>query len=87
MLTLAREEGKIQNKPKIYLMKPGPTRNCFLAREQFDTSLSHLPHNLKPLITFLYYCGVRLGEAKQIVWEQESQRGTDSTGRRTDKEQ
>lgn len=35
-----------------------------------DTLLSHIAENLKPLITFLYYCGVRLGEAKQIVWEQ-----------------
>ncbi len=25
---------------------------------------------LKPLIVFLYYCGVRLGEALQIEWSQ-----------------
>jgi integrase len=24
----------------------------------------------KPIVTFLYYCGVRLGEAKQIEWSQ-----------------
>lgn len=32
--------------------------------------LSHIPANLKPLITFLYYCGVRVGEALQIDWSQ-----------------
>jgi integrase len=29
-----------------------------------------LPLHLRPLITFLYYCGVRLGEALQIEWSQ-----------------
>jgi integrase len=29
-----------------------------------------LPKHLKPPITFLYYCGVRLGEARQIEWQQ-----------------
>lgn len=70
MLTLAYEEGKIQAKPKIYLLKGGRPRKGFLTWEHFDTLLSHIAENLKPLITFLYYCGVRLGEAKQIVWEQ-----------------
>ncbi len=31
---------------------------------------SHLPIHLRPLITFLYFCGVRLGEALQIEWSQ-----------------
>jgi integrase len=32
--------------------------------------ISKLPDNLKRLVTFLYYCGVRLGEACQIEWNQ-----------------
>jgi len=28
------------------------------------------PGSLKPLVTFLYFCGVRLGEALQIDWTQ-----------------
>jgi integrase len=70
MLTLAHEDGKIQVKPKIRLLQPGKPRQGFLGKEQFSVLLSHLPDNLKPLITFLYFCGVRLGEAKQIEWRQ-----------------
>ncbi len=32
--------------------------------------LALLPTHLKPLIIFLYYCGVRRGEALQIEWPQ-----------------
>jgi integrase len=70
MLSLAHEDGKIQAKPKIHLLKAGNPRKGFLPRAEFDNLLSHTPTNLKPLITFLYYCGVRLGEAKQIEWSQ-----------------
>lgn len=70
MLSIAHEDGKIQVKPKIRLLKPGPARKGFLPRERFDTLLAHIPINLKPLITFLYFCGVRLGEALQIEWSQ-----------------
>jgi integrase len=70
MLSLAHEDGKIQVKPKIHLLKAGAPRKGFLPRDQFESLLSHIPKNLKPIIVFLYYCGVRLGEPKQIVWEQ-----------------
>lgn len=70
MLSLAHEDGKIQVKPKIHLLKAGAPRKGFLPRAQFESLLSHIPTNLKPLITFLYYCGVRLGEARQIEWSQ-----------------
>ena len=70
MLAIANEDGKIQFRPKIRLLKAGPARKGFLPKEKFDELLGHLPANLKPLITFLYYCGVRVGEALQITWEQ-----------------
>jgi integrase len=70
MFMLAREDNKIQIIPKIRLLKNNPARKGFLPKEQFDTLLSFLPINLKPLVTFLYYCGVRLGEARQIEWRQ-----------------
>jgi integrase len=56
--------------PKIRVLKSNPARKGFLPKEQFDSVLSNLPINLKPLVTFLYYCGVRLGEAAQIEWKQ-----------------
>jgi integrase len=70
MLSIAHEDGKIQIKPKIRMLKAGAPRKGFLPRDQFETLLSHLPTNLKPLVTLLYYCGVRLGEATQIQWSQ-----------------
>ena len=38
--------------------------------DSFRDGVHPLPLNLKPLVTFLYYCGVRLGEAEQIEWHQ-----------------
>lgn len=70
MLNLAHEDGKIQVVPKIRLMKAGPARKGFLPREEFDSLLAKIPAHLKPLIVFLYYCGVRVGEATQIEWPQ-----------------
>jgi len=70
MLILAHEDKKIRVVLKIRLLKGNPARKGFLAKEQFDSLVSFLPVSLKPLITFLYYCGVRLGEAEQIEWSQ-----------------
>jgi integrase len=70
MLILAHEDKKIQIVPKIRLLKGNPARKGFLAKEQFNSLVSFLPAKLKPLITFLYFCGVRLGEAEQIDWSQ-----------------
>jgi integrase len=75
MLNIANEDNKIQVVPKIRLLKSSPARKGFLAKEQFDSLVSFLPVNLKPLVTFLYYGGVRLGEAKQIEWRQVDLRG------------
>src|SRR2546426_4596056 len=70
MLRIAFEDGKIQVVPKIRLLKEPPARKGFLPREQFERLSAALPEELRPLITFLYYCGVRLGEALQITWAQ-----------------
>jgi integrase len=70
MLNIARIDGKIQFMAVVRLLKEPPARKGFVEREQFETVLSKLPDHLRPLATFLYYCGVRVGEAKQIVWSQ-----------------
>jgi integrase len=70
MLNIAHEDKKIQFVPKIRLLKNSPARKGFLAKEQFDVLISFIPVNLKPIVTFLYYCGIRLGEARQIEWSQ-----------------
>lgn len=70
MFNIARTDGKIQFMPAVRLLKEPPARKGFVELEQFETILSKLPENLRPLATFLYYCGVRVGEAKQIMWSQ-----------------
>jgi integrase len=70
MLRIAHEDGKLQFVPKIRLLKPNPARKGFTTQEQFDSLITKLPSHLRPLITLLFYCGVRLGEALQVTWNQ-----------------
>jgi len=70
MLNLAKDDGKLQTVPKIHLFKPNPARKGFLSLEKFEELLAKLPADLKPLILLLYYCGLRRGEALQVVWSQ-----------------
>ena len=70
MLRIAREDKKIQNVPVIHLLKEPPARKGFLLTEKFKILSEKLPASLRPLITFLYFCGVRLGEARAIEWTQ-----------------
>ncbi|MFB3917242.1 MAG: tyrosine-type recombinase/integrase [Terriglobales bacterium] len=70
MLHLAYEERKIPAVPKIRLYKEPPARKGFLELQKFEELVKQLPTHLRPLILFLYWCGVRLGEALQIEWEQ-----------------
>jgi len=70
MLRIAREDKKIQVVPFIHLLKEPPARKGFLPMEKFKKLSTALPASLRPLITFLYFCGVRLGEARQIEWSQ-----------------
>jgi integrase len=70
MLNLAKDEGRIPSVPKIHFLKEPSPRKGFLELPKFNELLSHIPANLKPLIVFLYYCGVRMGEALQVDWSQ-----------------
>src|SRR5208282_4157630 len=70
MLRIAHEDNKLQFIPKIRLLKEPPPRRGFLEQEKFDELVKLLPTHLRPLVTFLYYCGVRVNEARQIEWPQ-----------------
>lgn len=70
MLRIAHEDRKLDVVPVIRLLKANPARRGFLSREKFDELVTQFSDNLKPLVTFLYYCGVRLGEALQVEWSQ-----------------
>lgn len=70
MLRIAHEDNKLQFVPKIRLLKEPPARKGFLPPEKFNELVGLLPTHLRPLVTFLYYCGVRVNEARQIEWPQ-----------------
>ena len=70
MLKLAKRAKKIHDVPFIEFLKEPPARKGFLAVEKFDELIALLPTHLRPLVTLLYYCGSRIGEALQIEWPQ-----------------
>jgi integrase len=70
MLRIAHEDALIQHVPKIRFLKEPPARKGFLELQKFEELVNLMPTHLRPLITLLYYCGVRVGEALQIEWEQ-----------------
>jgi integrase len=69
MFRTARRSGKLQTIPEFpEQQKVNPPRQGYCTPEQFLLIRSHLPENLWPLLTLLYYTGVRIGEAKKIMW-------------------
>ncbi|MGA8500481.1 MAG: site-specific integrase [Candidatus Sulfotelmatobacter sp.] len=70
MLMIAKREKKIHDVPFIQFQKEPHARKGFLERDKFVELLKLLPTHLRPVITLLYYCGTRIGEALQIEWSQ-----------------
>jgi integrase len=71
MLKVAQDDhnGKLQI-PIIKLQPEPPARRGFTTDEEFDRLLKLLPTHLRPLIVFLFFCGVRVGEALAVEWTQ-----------------
>jgi integrase len=70
MLQIAFNENKIPAMPKINLLREPPARKGFVELGQFECLVRCLPTHLRSYVTFLYHCGGRSGEAKQIEWSQ-----------------
>ncbi len=70
MLKLAKREKKIHDVPFIEFLKEPSARKGFLELDKFNELICLLPTHLRPLVTFLYYDGVRIGEALQVEWSQ-----------------
>lgn len=70
MLKIAHEDGRLPTVPVIRLLKEPPARKGFVELAQFEALRDNLPAHLRPYVTFLYFCGGRSGEAKQIEWPQ-----------------
>jgi integrase len=70
MFNIARKQGKLQFVPAFPMQSDGAPRQGFVEPNQFKDILDKLPKHLHPLLIFLYSSGVRIGEAKQIMWPQ-----------------
>ena len=70
MLNLAKREGKLATVPYIEFQKELAARKGFLERADFNRLIGLLPRHLRPLVTFLYWCGCRISETLQIEWSQ-----------------
>jgi len=70
MLKIAKRDKKIHDVPFIEFQKEPPARTGFLTLDKFSELIKLLPTHLRPLVTLLYYCGTRIGEALQIEWSQ-----------------
>jgi integrase len=70
MLTLAKREKKIHDVPFIEFQKEPPARTGFVEQVDFERLLNLLPTHLRPLVTLLYYCGTRVGQALKTEWSQ-----------------
>ena len=70
MLTIAARDRKLTTVPYIEFLKEPPARKGFLERRDFEKLIKVLPTHLRPLVTFLYWCGCRIGETLQIEWSQ-----------------
>jgi integrase len=70
MLNLARKEGKLRlaDIPHFPMPTDSKPRKGFVTPEVFAQLRNALPKHLRPLITFLYYTGCRLGAATAITW-------------------
>ncbi|MGA8493330.1 MAG: site-specific integrase [Terriglobales bacterium] len=70
MLNLAKRDKKIHDVPFIEFQKEPPPRKGFVEQADFERLLNLLPTHLRPLVTLLYYCGTRVGQALKTEWSQ-----------------
>jgi integrase len=67
---LARREGKLAQTPYFPMLKEDNVRKGFLTPPQLIKLRDTMPEYLRPLVTFLYFAGCRIGAALAITWSQ-----------------
>jgi integrase len=75
MLKLAVEKKRLASKPTLKLVEGENVRQGFIAPEDFDAVLPHLPLYLQGLVEFLYRTGWRRKEGQTLLWADVDQRG------------
>jgi integrase len=58
----------IKDPPHVEMLKEPPARKGFLKREQYLRLLATLPEHVRPIFTFGYCTGMRLGELRNLTW-------------------
>jgi integrase len=69
MFHLVVADGKLAAVPHIEMLPEASPRKGFLEVEQFDRLRGYLPEYLRPVLTMGYYTGMRLGEIRNLKWE------------------
>ena len=67
-MNLARREGKSVQFPYFPMLKENNVRKGFLTPAQFAKLRDAMQEHLRPLMTFLYFTGCRIGAALAIAW-------------------
>jgi len=70
MMNLARRGAKLTAVPYFPMLKEDNVRTGFVTDEQFRKLREAMPEHLRPLTTFLYFTGCRIGAALGITWSQ-----------------
>src|ERR1700735_4141490 len=68
MMNVARQDGVLTVVPFFPMLQEDNVRQGFVESTEFVKVLGALPEGLRPLITFLYYTGCRVGAARKITW-------------------
>jgi integrase len=79
MLNQARKEGKLRlaDIPYFPMPKESAARKGFVEPAVFEKLRKALPAHLRPIVTFMYYTGCRLGAAKLVTWQMVSADATE----------
>ena len=71
MFKQAVKNGRLTVAPKITIPTPPKAREVYLSKEQFDVLMDKgMDKKFHPLLTFMFYQGVRIGETLSITWDQ-----------------
>jgi integrase len=72
MFKLAIENKRLSTAPKVRIPKAPKAREVYLTKEQFDILLgpTGMEQRFHPLLTFLFFQGVRISETLDIEWKQ-----------------
>jgi integrase len=69
-MNIARRDSKLFFVPFFPMLKEDNVRTGFIDHAQFTKLRNEMAPHLRPLITFLYFTGCRIGAALSITWSQ-----------------